>query len=281
MPPKKPPRTNKKKTRRDKEDPGNKKYEDLLALTALLDITGSSIPTNDVVCSCSHGCPDWSNTANEPAFQALQILEENFSTLTESDIAIKMAKECGPSFNEDPTLKAMSSSAARILLNKEVLPGNAESAAQKIALIMVILERVEAFRTFDENSGLLSEPLQKYAKARAKLDSRRNITKFFAERIPCHCLDEIKQAAKNDPRTGMCVACLKEAEDATLFNCSACGMAKYCSRECQVGDWSSHRHLCKAWRRSKKEAAVGKSSSAAAASRDGDDSDGDAKPKAK
>jgi len=277
MPPKKPPRTNKKKTRRVKEHPDIKKYEDMLALMALLDITGSSTPTNDVVCSCSHGCPDWSNTANEPAFQALQIIEENFYTLTQDEIAVKMEEVCGPSMNEDLTLKAISSSAARILLNKDVPPEKAEGAAQKMAIIMLTLEQFEAFRSFDEK--LLSEPLQKCMEAQAKLDSRRNITKFFAERIPCHCLDEIKQAARNDPRTGMCLACRKKAEDSTLFNCSACGLLKYCSRECQVGHWSSHRSLCKVWRLSKKETAAGKSS--AAASRDGDDSDGDVKPKAK
>lgn len=41
--------------------------------------------------------------------------------------------------------------------------------------------------------------------------------------------------------------CEKCHSTENLRECSKCHHAAYCSRECQVADWSTHKNLCKMW----------------------------------
>ena len=47
--------------------------------------------------------------------------------------------------------------------------------------------------------------------------------------------------AKMAPR--VCQLCGKEA--AKMKKCSVCKLARYCSEECQLGDWEKHQKSCK------------------------------------
>jgi hypothetical protein len=51
----------------------------------------------------------------------------------------------------------------------------------------------------------------------------------------------------------MCRGCRKSAADAALFDCAACRLAKYCSKECQVQHWPKHKEECDYFREAKKE----------------------------
>jgi len=75
--------------------------------------------------------------------------------------------------------------------------------------------------------------------------SRRDTLKFFSKRVPCSCLKERHQKERETmPKMGVCFRCQKEEERVALSVCSRCMIAQYCSRECQVTDWTKHEWIC-------------------------------------
>lgn len=71
---------------------------------------------------------------------------------------------------------------------------------------------------------------------------RRDILKFFSKRIACSCLKEMYSDARRSlPKVGQCNNCGVIKERVLLSVCSRCRIAQYCSRECQVYDWSRHK----------------------------------------
>ena len=53
--------------------------------------------------------------------------------------------------------------------------------------------------------------------------------------------EEEGEPTKKVPR--VCEKCGKEA--ARMKKCSVCKLVRYCSEECQLGDWKSHKKSCK------------------------------------
>jgi hypothetical protein len=51
-----------------------------------------------------------------------------------------------------------------------------------------------------------------------------------------------QRTERNDGKI-CCYTCKKVQKD--YKRCSACGFARYCSKECQVKDWPEHKHICK------------------------------------
>lgn len=47
------------------------------------------------------------------------------------------------------------------------------------------------------------------------------------------------------PQIATCGACRKPGGDSGLLWCSRCGTVQYCSRECQLADWKSHKKACR------------------------------------
>lgn len=43
----------------------------------------------------------------------------------------------------------------------------------------------------------------------------------------------------------ICTTCSKRECQTQLFNCTKCKIIKYCSKECQISNWSIHKHCCK------------------------------------
>jgi hypothetical protein len=79
---------------------------------------------------------------------------------------------------------------------------------------------------------------------------RRDVLKFFRKRISCKCLKKMHlEARKTTPKMGICWHCKKEMERASLSVCSRCMVWQYCSRECQVNDWPTHKSNCDNYRR--------------------------------
>ena len=73
----------------------------------------------------------------------------------------------------------------------------------------------------------------------------RDILKFYSKRLPCSCLKEMhKEARKTLPKMSKCVHCHKYLERASLMTCGSCKIPSYCSRECQVAHWPSHKKDC-------------------------------------
>ena len=75
----------------------------------------------------------------------------------------------------------------------------------------------------------------------------RTGVKFIWRRIRCSCLDEKYEEVKSITKIGKCFnpECrLPERLRSELRCCSRCRSVTYCSRECQVADWSVHKELC-------------------------------------
>ena len=75
------------------------------------------------------------------------------------------------------------------------------------------------------------------------------LVSFFRKRIPCKCLDNKYEEVKSITKIGRChnPNCslpLNEAVRSKMLYCTQCRRANYCSRECQVAHWPSHKHLC-------------------------------------
>ena len=75
------------------------------------------------------------------------------------------------------------------------------------------------------------------------------LVKFFRHRIPCSCLDKKYEKVKDIPTMAFCwnPNCSipdKRSERSKAKYCSRCRSATYCSRECQVADWSTHKRHC-------------------------------------
>ena len=74
------------------------------------------------------------------------------------------------------------------------------------------------------------------------------LVKFFRRRIPCSCLDEKYEEVKHITKKGICYypqcSIPGRVKRSKAKYCSRCRCVTYCSRECQVADWSRHKLLC-------------------------------------
>ncbi len=75
------------------------------------------------------------------------------------------------------------------------------------------------------------------------------LVKFFRHRIPCSCLNEKYKEVKDITKMGFCYneKCSlpnRMTERSKALYCSRCRNVTYCSRECQVSHWSSHKPDC-------------------------------------
>ena len=67
----------------------------------------------------------------------------------------------------------------------------------------------------------------------------------------CNCMKEIKNKSKQQikvnggQKLGFCIGCRKEYPKKQLRSCSSCLASKYCSKKCQIEDWSMHKQFCK------------------------------------
>lgn len=72
----------------------------------------------------------------------------------------------------------------------------------------------------------------------------RALTKFFRRRITCSCLDTKYLEVKPLPKTGNCSWCKTRMKLKELKICSGCNVCHYCSKECQVKAWPTHKAFC-------------------------------------
>jgi len=182
---------------------------------------------------CRHGAPE--GNFEDPRLNGVKTILQSFDRYPKDPgvgRALMMVDEY-PGCNNEYTVQVLVSLGTKQILEEEDDEKRAESYAQTILFLEEIRRTSAEKATSDQfRQGVLD------------LDSRRNLVKFFRKRIPCNCLDDEWEALK-DERTGKCTLCSKTAEDASLFNCSKCGLIKYCSKDCQVKDWPDHKSLCK------------------------------------
>ena len=95
-----------------------------------------------------------------------------------------------------------------------------------------------------------SQALVNWPKVGDTYDSdEHTLVKFLRRRIPCSCLDEKYEEAKHITKMGFCWNTHCSIPDRFVRRsmtkyCSRCRCATYCSRECQVADWTMHKTYC-------------------------------------
>ena len=116
---------------------------------------------------------------------------------------------------------------------------------KNIAYAIVTLENYDGSGDFDS----VDYNCVSASKMRDLLDSstsRRDMLKFFRKRTSCKCLKAMHlEARKTLPKLGECYHCKEKKERALLMVCSRCRIAQYCSRKCQVANFSGHKGHCK------------------------------------
>lgn len=77
----------------------------------------------------------------------------------------------------------------------------------------------------------------------------RSILRFFHRRSTCDCLKEMYYHYKdNTKREAYCFECCEVKDIRTLYRCSGCNVAQFCSYECHVSHWPEHKKDCKRWK---------------------------------
>jgi hypothetical protein len=75
------------------------------------------------------------------------------------------------------------------------------------------------------------------------------LVSYYRKRIPCACLDQKYKEVKSVKKMGRCYnpSCShpgRKVERSKMFSCTRCGVANYCSAECQRADWKIHKQIC-------------------------------------
>ena len=116
-----------------------------------------------------------------------------------------------------------------------------------LAQATVILENYDGIGIISTlNSRVTATKMRDLLGSSAK---HRDELKFFRKRTSCKCLKDMHlEVRKVSPKLGTCYHCKEEKGRALLMVCSSCRIAHYCSRQCQVANWSGHKRECNIFR---------------------------------
>lgn len=100
---------------------------------------------------------------------------------------------------------------------------------------------------FDKRGGVFSQA--GWIEAGNKINDiscSREFVRFVHEHNTCNCLESAyNELKKTTRRTNGCIYCKVLKPVKQIKGCSGCKSALYCSRECQVADYPTHKMLCK------------------------------------
>ena len=127
-------------------------------------------------------------------------------------------------------------------MGTQVLLGGNYVAARQIATFARYFEQYIAV-VLAQTQALVNWPkiVESY------FSDEHTLVKFFRHRIPCRsCLDEKYEEVKHVTKLGCCwnPQCSREVERSNTKYCSRCRSVVYCSRECQVAHWTTHKPEC-------------------------------------
>jgi hypothetical protein len=75
---------------------------------------------------------------------------------------------------------------------------------------------------------------------------KHTLVKFYKKRIPCSCLDDMYKEVKSITKMGICCnrECGQLVARNTMLYCTRCRQVNYCSPECQIAHWPTHKEFC-------------------------------------
>lgn len=88
-----------------------------------------------------------------------------------------------------------------------------------------------------------SEWWKKRTKYYRDTKTARGTIKILARETPCKCMDDLKKRAMTMEKVAECHYCCKQFPKKDMFYC-ACRQVTYCSKNCQLKDWSRHKANC-------------------------------------
>ena len=188
---------------------------------------------------CDHGCAI-TTMPNEPTHPVSNFISDLFPTGCNWINKVNLHSQVWE--NEDNrkmTINILLSIGTNLLLGSNInrrvsfLAADAVSALENYDgtvgdMLVVVYTRVVRIKRRDLGGG-----------------NMRDMLKFFSKRTTCSCLKKMySEARKTMPKQGKCFHCEKEMERSLLSVCSVCRIDQYCSRECQVANWSMHKNFC-------------------------------------
>jgi len=188
---------------------------------------------------CDHGC------SITPQGHPVSVIVDSF---------IKTMRDCRVSVHEsllmtvkkhqevwkDDTMKKMVidemlSIGTNLIIDKDIEVGRMISEA------IILLEK------YTSSENIHPSVLSKATEDLLYIQSaeEREIVRFYKKRIPCSCLDDLySELKKSQVRGGRCFHCKQTIKRKDLKTCSRCKFAQYCSKECQISAWPSHKESC-------------------------------------
>jgi hypothetical protein len=88
---------------------------------------------------------------------------------------------------------------------------------------------------------------EKYYKYCRDIGDERGIINCLSRetKIFCDCMKPKKSEAKNMEKLDKCYGCKELFAKADLRFCIGCNVVKYCSKECHINSWPSHKSDCR------------------------------------
>ena len=180
---------------------------------------------------CDHGCDE-----NIESVPGIPTVLKTFRTVRKVKEIITASPELFLSDSEamKSVCRALVAMGTNLLLCPILTPKEKFACATDLARLYLIL-KLRSIENFD------GEACTKYLINRmGKIDSKAKVTKFFAKRNKCNCL-QVMQRTFNEDKTCICKKCGVWLEE--TFICP-CKHATYCNKKCQIEDWDDHKRSC-------------------------------------
>jgi len=201
------------------------------------------------ITKCDHGCGEMSDDHPVSSFMdEFYNCNEGFT----ASINLKLLFQAHTHIWTNESYRKLAIDTLVRIGTNMILQGSPKTWPLCLAQSIVVLEhykRCESYYDGSDDIGLAMRKRMVLSKWRDTqpeiITNERDALKFYRKRTTCKCLKKMHlEARKTQPKLGICWHCKDERERATLSVCGRCKVDQYCSRECQLADWSKHKSSC-------------------------------------
>ena len=196
---------------------------------------------------CNHGHEIVIPSDDHPVSSFMDQFFVNFHTISTSQNLVKLFETHRHIWNNESYRKLVVGILIKIGTNMMLGKASEMSWPACVAQSIILLENYYGNGTNDLISVMHSRIVRlNWRDLSTGVSSiRRDALKFYRKRTTCKCLKKMHlEARKSTQKMGECYYCKEEKERSLLCVCSRCMLDQYCSRKCQVADWSIHEIRC-------------------------------------